>query len=253
MVNEVVINEWERIDDLQYRGLKIIQDTRGFCFGLDAVLLANFSQVKKGSTILDMGTGTGIIPILIAGKTDAKKVVGLEIQQHMAEMSSRSIVLNRLEDRVQIIQGDLRNAVALFGASAFDVVTCNPPYMNSGGGLVNPHDAKAISRHEIACTLEDVISVSSKLLKTGGKLNMVHRPDRLVDIVWLMRYYKIEPKRLRFIHPSYHKRANLILIEGARGGNPQLKMMEPLYVYDDQGEYSREINEIYNRGQEMYN
>ncbi|MBZ4646107.1 MAG: tRNA1Val (adenine37-N6)-methyltransferase [Petroclostridium sp.] len=247
MLSNVPLNEWERVDDLQYKGLKIIQDTRGFCFGIDAVLLANFADVKKGNIVLDMGTGTGIIPILIAGKSDVSRIVGLEIQAHMAEMSARSVILNNLQDRVQIVEGDLREGVALFGAAAFDVITCNPPYMNSGGGLTNPNDAKAISRHEIKCTLEDVITVSSKLLKIGGKFNMVHRPERLVDIIWLMRNHKLEPKRLRFVHPSPGKKANLILIEGARGGNPQLKMMEPLYVYNDEGEYSEEINAIYNR------
>ncbi|MGE4282564.1 MAG: tRNA1(Val) (adenine(37)-N6)-methyltransferase [Clostridia bacterium] len=247
MVSKVIINKWERIDDLQYKGLKIIQDTRGFCFGVDAVLLAHFAEVKKDNEVLDLGTGTGIIPILIAGKTKAGRIVGLEIQEHMAEMSSRSVILNGLEERVQMICGDLCNSASLFGASIFDIITCNPPYMSPGGGMVNLRDSKAISRHEIACTLEDIISVSSRLLKTGGKLNMVHRPERLADIIWLMRSYKIEPKRLRFIHPSYHQRANLILIEGARGGNPQLKMMEPLYVYGANGEYSEEINRIYNR------
>lgn len=246
-MNNIHINEWERVDDLQYKGLKIIQDTRGFCFGLDAVLLANFADIKKGDYVIDLGTGTGIIPILIAGKTSAGKVTGLEIQQHISEMASRSVRLNQLEGKINILHGDLKEGVGLFGAASCDVVTCNPPYMNYGGGLVNPNDFKAISRHEIKCTLEDVISVSSKILKAGGKLNLIHRPERIVDIIWLMRLYKLEPKRIRFVYPSPSKKANLVLIEGARNGNPQLKMMAPLYVYNDRGEYSDEIHQIYDR------
>lgn len=244
---DILLKEWERIDDLQYKGLRIIQDTRGFCFGIDAVLLANFADIKKGNKVIDLGTGTGVIPILIAGKTDASQIIGIEIQTDMAEMAQRSIVLNNLEKRVQIVEGDLRNCVDVFGAGICDIVVSNPPYMNQGGGLINPYDAKAISRHEIQCTLEDVVSVGSKLLKNGGKFNMVHRPERLVDIIWLMRNYRLEPKRLRFVHPSIGKRANLILIEGLKNGKPQLKMMKPLYVYGDNGKYTDEINKIYGR------
>lgn len=237
----------ERIDDLQYRGLKIIQKVDGFCFGLDAVLLANFADIKKGDAVIDLGTGTGIISILIAGKTEAKYVTGLEIQEEMAQMAQRSVKLNNIDDRVRIIHGDIKESVELFGASKFNVVVTNPPYMNQGGGLLNISDTKAISRHEIKCTLEDVIKASAKLLVTGGQLAMVHRPDRLVDIVWFMRKYSIEPKYIRFVHPSPHKKANLLLIKGTRQGRAQLKMMEPLYVYDESGNYSKEIDDIYSR------
>ncbi len=238
----------ERIDDLQYKGLKIIQNTEGFCFGVDAVLLANFADVRKDARVIDLGTGTGIIPVLIAGKTGAASVIGLEIQEPMTEMANRTVLLNNLQDRVKVVQGDIKESVELFGASGFDVVVSNPPYMNHGGGLVNPADMKAISRHELLCTLEDVIKAASKLLKPGGQFAMVHRPDRLVDIIWLMRSYKIEPKYIRFVHPSPYKKANLLLIKGTRGGNPQLKMMDPLYVYDEKGNFSKEIDEIYARG-----
>jgi len=244
---EVKLNENERIDDLQCKGLKIIQKKAGFCFGLDAVLLANFADIKKGDTVIDLGTGTGIIAILIAGKTEAKSIIGLEIQEEMAEMAQRSVKLNNLEDRVKIVCGDIKNSVEMFGASKFDVVVTNPPYMNQGGGLLNISDTKAISRHEIKCTLEDVIKASSKLLVPGGQFAMVHRPDRLVDIIWLMRKYSIEPKYLQFVHPYPRKKANLILIKGARQGRVQLKMLEPLYVYDENGNYSKEIDNIYGR------
>ncbi|RCX18284.1 tRNA1(Val) A37 N6-methylase TrmN6 [Anaerobacterium chartisolvens] len=244
---KIELLENERIDDLQYKGLKIIQKTKGFCFGVDAVLLASFADVKRNDRVADLGTGTGIISILLAGKTQAKSLSGLEIQQEMAEMAGRSVLLNDLQDRVRIICGDIKKSHEFFAPSSIDVAVSNPPYMNKGGGLVNPDDTKAISRHEIMCTLEDVIAAGSRMLVPGGQLAMVHRPERLVDIACLMRNYGIEPKYIRFVHPSPYKRANLILIKGTRGGRPQLKMMEPLYIYDETGEYSREINEIYCR------
>ena len=242
-----ILNENERIDDLQYKGLRLIQKTDGFRFGVDAVLLADFAGVRKGDRVIDLGTGTGIIPILLSGKTQASSITGLEIQQEMAEMAARSVELNGLEGRVAVVCGDIKNSIELFGPSSFDAVVTNPPYMNRGGGLVNPSDAKAVARHEILCSLEDVIRAGSRLLVPGGQFSMVHRPERLVDILCLMRNYNIEPKFLRFVHPSPYRKPNLILIKGTRGGNPQLKMMEPLYVYDDNGNYSEEIDRIYCR------
>lgn len=237
----------ERIDDLQYKGLKLIQKTDGFCFGVDAVLLSHFAHIRRGDRVLDMGTGTGIVPVLLAGKTPAASITGLEIQEPMAEMAARSVQLNGLESRVKIVHGDIRRAVQLFGKASFDVVTVNPPYMKPGGGLVNPGDMKAVSRHEILCTLEDVVQMATMVLAPGGQFVMVHRPERLVDIVYLMRSQQLEPKYIRFVHPSPYKKANMILIRGYKGGKPELKMMEPLYVYDEKGCYSAEINEIYNR------
>lgn len=243
----IILKENENIDDLQYKGLRIIQNKDGFRFGVDAVILANFADVKKGDSVIDLGTGTGIISILLAGKTEAASITGLEIQPGFADMASRSVVLNDLTGRVKVVCGDIKNAVEQFGASKYDLVVTNPPYMNMGGGLVNPSDSKAIARHEILCCLEDVIKVAGKLLVPGGQFAMVHRPDRIVDIVYLMRTYGIEPKFLRFVHPSPYKKANLLLIKGTRGGRPQLKMMSPLYIYDDKGSFSKEINEIYCR------
>jgi len=244
---EVEIKQNERIDDLQIKGLKIIQNVEGFCFGVDAVLLANFSQVKKGQRVIDLGTGTGIIPILIAGKTQAKEVIGLEIQDEVAEMAHRSVMLNDLSHKVKIINDDIKNAVSLFGRESFDVVTTNPPYKHCGSGIVNPEDKKAISRHEIKCTLEDVISASAMLLKDGGRFYMVHRPERIVDIIYLMRQYRLEPKRLRFVHPYPAKKPNLLLIEGLKHGNAFLNFMDPLYIYDNDGNYTKEIDDIYGR------
>lgn len=242
--------ENEKVDDLQYKGLKLIQKTDGFRFGVDAVLLAHFADVKKGSDVLDLGTGTGIIPVLLAGKTEARSITGLEIQQEMVEMASRSVALNDLGDRVRMVCGDLKNAVELFGPSRFQTIVTNPPYMNRGAGLLNPSDSKAVSRHELLCTLEDVIRVSSRLLVPGGQFAMVHRPERLADIIYLMRSCALEPKYLQLVHPAPYKEPNLLLIKGSRQGRPGLKMMKPLYVYDENGHYSVDINRIYCREQE---
>jgi len=238
----------ERLDDLQYKGLQLIQKKGGFCFGVDAVLLSHFAQVAKNSAVIDLGTGTGIVAILLAAKKEPRKVTGLEIQAEMAEMAARSVKLNELEGKVEIVQGDIKEAVKLFGASSFDAVVSNPPYMGQGGGLLNPADTKAISRHEILCTLDDVVLSAAKLLRPGGKFFMVHRPQRLADIICLMRDHAIEPKLLRLIHPSPGKKPNLLLISGTRNGKPELKVQEPLYIYNSEGNYSREINEIYDRG-----
>lgn len=246
-MEEVVIHEDERVDDLQCGGLRLIQKKTGFRFGVDAVLLANFADVRPRDGVIDLGTGTGIIPVLLAGKTEAARLVGLEIQPDMAEMAGRSVILNALSERVEIICGDIRNSADIFNAGEFRVVTANPPYMKAGGGLLNPLDTKAISRHEIACTLEDVVKAAAKLLTAGGQLAMVHRPERLVDIACAMRGHGIEPKYLRLVHPSPHKKPNLVLIKGLKGGRAELKMLEPLYVYDDKGRYTEEINRIYKR------
>lgn len=243
----VEINENERIDDLQLKGLRIIQNIDKFCFGIDAVLLSDFADVKRNYRVLDIGTGTGVIPILLAGKTQAKSIVGLEIQECMAEMANRSVLLNDLQSRVQIVHGDIKKYSEYFAKSSFDLVVSNPPYTNKGCGLVNPHDSKAISRHEILCTLEDVVSSAAALLIPGGQLAMVHRPERLADIICSMRNNGIEPKYLRFVHPKPYKKPNMILIKGNKGGKPELKVLEPLYVYNSDGTYSDEINKIYGR------
>lgn len=237
----------ERIDDLQLNGLKLIQKPEAFCFGVDAVLLSYFADVKKYQKVLDIGTGTGIIPVLLAGKTKAKAIVGLEIQEDMAEMASRSIRLNNLEERVSIVNGDVKEYRRYFGKSSFDVVVSNPPYTNKGCGLVNPRDSKAISRHEILCSLDDVVEAAASMLVPGGQLAVVHRPERLADIIYSMRNCGIEPKYLRMVHPKPYKKPTMILIKGNRGGNPELKVLEPLYVYNENGTYSEEINRIYGR------
>lgn len=246
---DIELKDNERIDDLQCKGLKIIQNTSGFCFGVDAVLLANFAEVRKGQRVVDLCTGTGIIPVLLSGKTGAGEIVGVEIQKGMAEMASRSIKLNKIEGRVKIINEDIKNGISLFGKESFDVVTVNPPYKHWGSGIINPDNLKAVSRHEIKCTLKDVISVSFALLKDNGRFFMVHRPERIADIIYLMRFYRLEPKRIRFVHPYPDKKPNLLLIEGLKYGKPFLKFMDPLYVYDGKGNYTKEIDDIYGRGE----
>ena len=223
MRNDIIIHPHERVDDLHRDGHLIIQDPKRFCFGVDAVILSGFAKVKKGENVLDLGTGTGIIPILLAAKTEGKHFTGLEIQTESAEMANRSVLLNELEERVSIKEGDIKEAVQLFGASSFDVVTSNPPYMNDAHGIKNPGDAKAIARHEVLCTLEDVVREGTCLLRPGGRFYMVHRPRRLIEIIQTMKKHGLEPKRMKFVHPYRDREANMVLIEAVRGGGALLK------------------------------
>ena len=239
MITDLMENE--RLDDLQRNGLKIIQKTDGFCFGMDAVLLSGFASVKPGERALDLGTGTGIIPLLLSAKTKGDHFTGLEIQTEIMKMAQRSVALNGLEKKIDIIQGDIKEASRIFGAASFDVVTSNPPYMNEAHGLKNPGDVKAISRHEVLCTLEDVVREGTKALKPGGRFYMVHRPHRLAEIITVMRQYKLEPKRMKFVHPFADKDANMVLIEAVRGGGAWLKLEPPVIVYKEPGVYTDEI------------
>lgn len=242
---EFSLLENERVDDLQRNGLKIIQKTDGFCFGMDAVLLSGFANVKRGENVLDMGTGTGIIPLLLSAKTEGKHFTALEIQEKIAKMAARSVAMNHLEDKIEIVNGDIKEASRIFGAASFDVVTTNPPYMNDAHGLKNPTEVKAISRHEVLCTLEDVVREGAKVLKSGGRMYMVHRPHRLIEIITAMKQYKMEPKRMCMVHPFKDKEANMVLIEAVKGGGSWLKMEAPIIVYKEPGVYTDEIYDIY--------
>mgnify|MGYP001297216277 FL=1 len=244
-MNNVTCGEDERIDDLQRNGYRIIQKKKGFCFGMDAVLLSGFAQVKEGEVAVDLGTGTGIIPILLEAKTKGKHFTGLEIQEEVAEMAGRSVRLNHLEDRVDIVRGDIKEASRLFGKASFDVVTSNPPYMNDNHGLKNPDLPKAIARHEVFCTLDDVCREASLLLKTGGRFYMVHRPHRLAEIITALKTYKLEPKRMKLVHPFADKDANMVLIEAVRGGKSMMKVEAPIIVYQEPGVYTQEIYDVY--------
>ena len=244
-MNNVTCGEDERIDDLQRNGYRIIQKKKGFCFGMDAVLLSGFAQVKEGEVAVDLGTGTGIIPILLEAKTKGKHFTGLEIQEEVAEMAGRSVRLNQLENRVDIVRGDIKEASRLFGKASFDVVTSNPPYMNDNHGLKNPELPKAIARHEVFCTLDDVCREASLLLKSGGRFYMVHRPHRLAEIIPALKTYKLEPKRMKLVHPFVDKEANMVLIEAVRGGRSMMKVEAPIIVYREPGVYTREIYDVY--------
>lgn len=243
----IPLKENERLDDLQ-NGYHIIQNTRDFCYGIDAVLLSDFARVKKGEQALDLGTGTGIIPILLKAKTQGEHFTGLEIQEQSAEMAGRSVVYNHLEDAITIRTGDIKEATAIFGRASFSVVTCNPPYMHGNHGLTNPHLPKAIARHEVLCTLENVISQTAQLLKPRGRFYMVHRPFRLAEIMGLMMQYKLEPKRMRLVYPYVDREPNMVLIEGLLGGNSRITVEKPLIVYEKPGVYTQEIREIYGDG-----
>lgn len=245
MTTDVLLKENERIDDLQRNHYRIIQDPKRFCFGMDAVLLSGFAKAGDGDRVLDLGTGSGIIPLLMEAKTKAAHLTGLEIQSDSADMAARSVKLNGLEDKIKIVTGDIKEAVSLFGAASFDVVTCNPPYMTKHHGLTNPQSPKAIARHELLCTLEDVICQSARLLKPGGNFYLVHRPFRLAEIIVLLKEHKLEPKRMKLVYPFIDKEPNMVLLEANRGGKPRMTVEKPLIVYKEPGVYTDEIYEVY--------
>ena len=239
-----LVKAGERVDDLQ-NGYYVIQNQNKFCFGMDAVLLSGFARIRKGDHVLDMGTGTGIIPILLKSKTKGEHFTGLEIQEECADMAARSVQYNGLESAVDIVCGDIKEAAGIFGAASFDVVTSNPPYMIGAHGLQNPYMAKAIARHEVLCTLEDVVSQASKVLKDRGRFFMVHRPFRLAEIFSVLTRYKLEPKRMQLVYPYIDREPNMVLIEALKGGNSRITVEKPLIVYEKPGVYTKDILEIY--------
>ena len=235
----------ERIDDLMRDGLKLIQNTDIFCFGMDAVLLSTYAKAGKNDRVLDLGTGNGIIPVLMQSKNPGSTYIALEIQENSADLAIRNVELNNLSDRISVVKGDIKEASRLFGEASFNVVTSNPPYMNENHGIVNPDSAKAIARHEILCSLEDVVREAGRCLKSKGKMYMVHRPNRLVDIFDTMRRHHLEPKRMRLVYPYVNKAANMVLIEAVKGGNSQLIVEEPLIVYKEDGNYTDALLKMY--------
>ena len=244
---EINLEKDERIDDLEFKGLKIIQNKNWFCFGIDSVLLSDFAKdIKNNSNVFDLGTGTGIISILLSKKINAKKITGIEIQEDVFKMAKKSVELNNLKN-VEIINEDIKNLKKLFKQNSVDAIVTNPPYIKKEHGLKNENENKLISRHEIKCNLEDIIKTSNYLLKDKGALYMVHRPDRLVDVINTLRENKIEPKLIKFIYPNKNKECNLFLIKAVKNSKGFLKIKKPLYVYNEDGSYTDDILEIYNK------
>lgn len=240
-----LVYENERLDELHRNGYFIIQNPARFCFGMDAVLLSGFARAKEKERVLDLGTGTGIIPILMEAKTKARHFTALEIQEESADMARRSVLYNHLEEKIKIVTGDIKDASAIFGASSFEVITTNPPYMIGSHGIQSEFAPKAIARHEILCTLDDILKQSAKLLCPNGRFYMVHRPFRLAEIFCKMSACQIEPKRMKLVYPYVDKEPNMVLIEGLLGGKPRLTVEKPLIVYQKPGVYTDEIYDIY--------
>lgn len=270
MGGDPVLKDGERIDDLERNGYRIIQKTASFCFGMDAVLLSGFARVKKGETAVDLGTGTGIIPILLKAKSEGRHFYGIELQHEMAEMARRSVELNGLSEEIDILTGDIREISGSIDSAGeadrqpgsaseirsfsdtvnalkgrTDVVTSNPPYMKTSHGLKNPDDSRAIARHEVKCTLSDVCRAASVLLKSGGRFYMVHRPLRLPEIITELKAARLEPKRIKPVYPFIDREANMILIEAVKDAGPECRFEKPIVVYKAAGVYSDEIYDIY--------
>ena len=242
------LKENERIDDLEYKGLKIIQNTEGFCFGIDSVLLADCAkEIKRDSKVIDLGTGTGIIGILLCAKTKISRMVGVEIQEEVYDIAKRNVKLNKLEEKFTLMNINIKELGKRQEIGKFDAIVTNPPYKKENTGIQNENEKKLISRHEIAANLEDFIRISSQLLKDKKDLYMVHRPDRLVDIIELLRKYRLEPKKLKLVYPKPEKEPNLLLIKATKNAKPFLKVEKPLYVYKENGEYTDEILKIYGK------
>lgn len=245
MTEKDLLKQGERIDDLHRNNYKIVQNPNHFCFGMDAVLLSGFAHVESEEQVLDLGTGTGIIPILLEAKSNGARFTGIEIQKESVDMARRSICLNGLENKIKIVEGDIKECLNIFAPSSFDVVTSNPPYIKNGKGLTNENEKVAIARHEILCSLEDVVRAAGKTVKVFGRFYMIHRPQRLLDSMELFRKYDLEPKRIRFVFPFIDKPPNMVMIEGVRQGKPQLTIEPPLIVYQKPGIYTDEIYDIY--------
>ncbi len=246
---KIDLKENEKIEDLQYKNLKIIQNKKGFCFGIDSILLSDFAKkIKKNAKVLDLGTGSGIIATLLCEKTMLKEIIGIEKQKEVYEMAQRSIKLNNLENKFKIINEDIINLNKIFEKNTFDVIVTNPPYKKKGTGMKNEEEQKIIARHETTATLEDLIKIARDLLKDKGEFYMVNRPERLVDTLNSMRKYKIEPKNLRLIYANAKAEPKMFLIKGIKNAKSFLKIEKNLYIYEENGEYTEEINKIYYKG-----
>lgn len=243
----VEIKASERVDTLKVSGFKVIQEEKRFCFGIDAYLLSDFAVTRKNEKICDLGTGTGIIPFLLAAKNPTVHIDALEIQSESCDMAKRSVLLNELETRINVVEGDIKTASSYFEKNTYDVVTSNPPYMIAEHGEGNGNDEKTIARHEVLCTLDDVVRSASELLKSQGRFYMIHKPFRLAEIMSVMMKYKLEPKRMRLCYPYVDKEPTMVLIEGVKCAKSRITVESPLIVYEKAGGYTQEIQEIYSR------
>ena len=247
-MEEIVLKEDERIDDLEFKGLKLIQNKNGFCFGVDAVLLSDFAKsIKKGANVVDIGTGTGIISILLCGKTNLNKIYAIELQEEVAEMASRSVKLNNLENRMEVININIKDCFSVLEKNKYDAVVTNPPYKKHDTGAKNIDKRQLISRHEVECNLEDIIKNGSLLLRDLGEFYMVHRAERMIDIFVTLRKYKLEPKLVRFVHSKPNEKPNLILVKAVKCAKEFLKIEKPLVIYGEDNDYTDEIYEIYDK------
>ncbi len=246
-MDSMFLHDNERLDYLIDRRIQIIQNTQGFCFSMDAVLLADFATVKRGDRVCDLGSGTGVIPLILADRTKAKEIHGLELQESMVDMARRSVALNQMESQINIEWGDIKDAHKIFNSSSFDLVTANPPYMNPCDGAASLSREIAIAKHEIMCSLEEVLLACSRIVKSRGRVAMVHRPQRLTDIIAGMRSVRLEPKRIRFVHPHLNSPANMVLIEAVKDGGAELTVHNPLIVYQENENYTDELMNIYFR------
>ena len=245
---EIELKENERIDDLEYKNLKIIQKSDGFCFGIDSVLLSDFAkEIKNNSKVLDLGTGTGVLCILLSAKTNLKKIYGIEVQKEVSDMAKRSVILNNLEGKIEIINKNIKELETIFDKNSIDAIVTNPPYKKLNSGKINEIESKFISRHEVTANLEDFIKISFNLLKDKGSLYIVHRPERLSEIIYELKKYKLEPKKIRFIHSKIGEQPKLVLIKATKNAKEFLTVEKPLFIYNENGEYTEEILKIYNK------
>ena len=248
MEKNIRLKENERVDDLEFKGLKMIQNKEGFCFGIDSILLSDFARnIRKGTKVLDLGTGTGIIATLLCGKTELSEITGIEVQEEVYDMAKRSIQLNHLEDRFKIIQDNILNLNKYFEKNTFDAIVTNPPYKKKETGIQNEDTRKLISRHEIEASIEDFVKISKEMLKDKGEFYIVYRPERLVDLLSIMRKNKIEPKKIRFVYSNIQAVSKLVLVQGVKNAKPFLKLEPNLYIYDEKGNYTDEISKIYHK------
>ncbi len=240
----------QRLDDLE-NGYRIWQDPDSFCYGIDAVLLAHYATLKDGDRVIDLGTGTGAVPLIMKAIARDRGLrthfTGLEIQEDVSALALKSVQYNGLATEVDITKGDLKEAARIYGAASFSLVTCNPPYMIGSHGLVSKEGAVAAARHEIYCTLEDVVSSAAALLETNGRFAMVHRPFRLAEIISVLKQYRLEPKRMRLVYPFADREPTMVLIESVRGGRPRLSVGPPLIIYNKDHTYTEELLKIYGR------